>query len=490
VNQLFLFPIPDVDIVAVLPIVIAMLTGIAALIVEMARPKHNNDLIVRVSLIGLAIAAVFAGRNLVHDEVSVFSGTYQIDRFGSLLQIVILLGTFLSIIFSEGYLREKRIPFGEFYPLMVWSATGAMIMASTKNLLVIFIGLEILSVALYVMAGMSRKEEKSQESALKYFLLGAFASGFLLYGISFIYGATGSLSLDEIAPSVRFSGATGRPLILFGLGMMLVGLGFKASIVPFHQWTPDVYQGAPTNVAAFMATVSKVAAFAALSRVIDASIVLREVLVPALAVLAVLTMTVGNLVALTQKDVKRILGYSSIAQAGYVLVALVAHLHWSTQIGLGTVAYYLFGYTAMTTGAFAVVSLVANEGHEGTKLENLHGLMRRSPFAAVALVVFVTSLIGLPPTAGFWGKVQIISDISRAGLGWLAVVLAVNSIISVYYYLAIAKAAITPDESEGTAEERATPLRVNPGALAACALGLVGVIGALAPQVVGLFNGK
>ncbi|AIE84072.1 NADH-quinone oxidoreductase subunit N [Fimbriimonas ginsengisoli] len=491
-NPPFMFPVPEADLFAILPVVIVMLTGILALIVEMARPKHNNDAIVAISLLGLAVAGFLAFRNLGDLEFSTFSDTYLVDRFGSIMQIVIVLGTLLSIVFSEGYLRNKRIPFGEFYPLMLWSSTGAMIMASTKNLLVIFVGLEILSVALYVMAGMSRTEEKSSESALKYFLLGAFASGFLLYGISFLYGATGTLHLEEVARAWISGGPAARPLIVFGVGMIVIGLGFKASLVPFHQWTPDVYQGAPTNVTSFMATVSKVGAFAALVRVLDA-VVVREMVgiwIPALCVLAVLTMTVGNLVALTQKDAKRILGYSSIAQAGYVLVAVIAHLQSPTTVGYGTIAYYLFGYTAMTAGAFAVLSMAAKDGKEGTLLTELNGLAKRAPFAAATLVIFIASLVGLPPTAGFWGKFQIIRDISSAGLTWLAVVLAVNSIISVYYYLSIAMAVYTGGDSVSESTPEPRPARTNLGVLGACALGLIGVLGALAPQVVNLFNGK
>src|SRR5437588_3183219 len=347
------------------------------------------------------------------------------DRFGNVMQLLLVISCGLCIAFSENYLREKRIAFGEFYPLVLWSTSGAMLMATSRNLLVIFLGLEVLSIALYVMAGMSRSEEKSEESALKYFLLGAFASGFLLYGIAFLYGASGSLRIDDIAATWASADPFARTLLVFGISLILVGLSFKSAFVPFHQWTPDVYQGAPTNVTAFMAAGSKVAAIAALYRVLDASGVMADYWLPGMTVIAVLTMTVGNLIALMQKDVKRILGYSSIAHAGYILVAVLAHAKSVSNqgsvglIGFGTTAYYLLAYAVMTIGAFAVISLSAKDGRERTTLDDLHGLYKRDPFAAGALVVFMASLIGVPPTAGFIGKLFIFSDALQAHLGWL-----------------------------------------------------------------------
>jgi NADH-quinone oxidoreductase subunit N len=468
------------DLMVVLPIIVVAVTGMLALIAEMLQPKRNNGLIVAISLVGLVFAGIVLASNFGIDRDPTFGGMFVVDRFGSLIQFIVIVGTGLAIVFSEGYLREKRIPFGEFYPLMLWSSVGAMIMATTRNLLVIFLGLEILSVALYVMAGLSRGEEKSNESALKYFLLGAFASGFLLYGIAFIYGATNGLEIGGIRTIWVYADATTRTMVVLGMGLIIVGLGFKTSLVPFHQWTPDVYQGAPTNVASFMATVSKAGAFAALVRLLDGCLIFSSVWLPPLAVIALLTMTVGNLAALTQKDVKRMLGYSSVAQAGYVLVAILAHEKTKGAIDTGTVAYYLFGYTAMTAGAFAVVSTCARNGKEGTRLEDLNGLWKRSPFATLALIVFLASLIGIPPTVGFVGKFQIFSDAMNSGLTWLAIALAINSVISAYYYLRIGLAAIATDETEAVDLK---PIRFSPGVAGTCLLSLVGVIGAILPPV-------
>jgi NADH-quinone oxidoreductase subunit N len=479
-----------------LPIIVVVSTGILALLIEIIRPKRKNTIIVGVSLLGLITAAVFLVHQLTFNGVAsdgteTLGGMFLNDSFGIVMQLLVVLACFLCICFSESYLRQKRIPFGEFYPLVLWSSSGAMLMATSKNMLVIFLGLEVLSIALYVMAGMSRSEEKSEESAVKYFLLGAFASCFLLYGIAFLYGASGSLRIDAFPTAWASGDPTAHALLLFGLVLILIGLSFKSAFVPFHQWTPDVYQGAPTNVTAFMAAGSKIAAIAALYRVLDAAVPLGNFWIPAMAVIAALTMTVGNLVALMQQDVKRILGYSSIAHAGYLLVAILAHCKASqaptgSDIGYAATAYYLLSYSVMTIGAFAIISLVAKGGTERTALADLHGLYKREPFAAGALVIFMASLIGIPPTSGFLGKLFIINDALQAHLGWLALVLAVNSIISIAYYLAIARAAFVAEDGQ----ERAQAARMGTGVFSAsfvCALAVFGVA-LLAQQIMAIMN--
>ncbi len=437
---------PTIDWMTMLPVIIVMCTGVIALIIEMLRPKHNNNLIVGASLVGLGVAGWFIVQQMPMADLETFGGMALRDRFGLVIQLLLVISTAIALLFSEGYLREKRISFGEFYPLVLWSVSGGMIMAGTKNLLMIFLGIEVLSIALYVLAGLSRRETKSEESAMKYFLLGAFASAFLLYGIAFIYGATGSLHMDAIANGITTSKGTDS-LLIFGLGLVLIGLGFKAAFVPFHQWTPDVYQGAPTNVTAFMAAGSKIAAIAVLFRVLDAFGSFQNFWLPALFWIAVATMTVGNLLALVQRDVKRILAYSSVAHAGYLLVALLAHAKAPDKVGFVTTAYYLLAYSFMTLGAFAVVSITARKGQEGTKLSDLAGLRKRSPLLAFAMLFFMASLIGIPPAAGFFGKWQIFQDAVTADLMPLALVLAVNSVISIAYYLGIIKTVLI-DEYE------------------------------------------
>lgn len=472
--------VPIVDWLMASPVIVVCGTGVLALIVEMLRPKKTNNLIVLISLLGLVAAF-----GLLLAQVSLPPGeTFGVmivrDPLAIALQLALVGVCFLSILLSEGYLREKRISFGEFYPLILWSTAGAMIMVATTNLLMIFLGLEVLSIALYVMAGLSRQEQRSEESALKYFLLGAFASGFLLYGIAFLYGATGSLELAALAEVWPLANLATKGMIVFGVGLLLIGLSFKSAFVPFHQWTPDVYQGAPTNVTAFMAAGSKIAAIGVLARVLDGALPLRDVWLPALVWLAVLTMTVGNLVACVQTDLKRTLGYSSVAHAGYLLVGLLAHLMMPEEIGLGTTVFYLIAYSLMTIGAFAVIALTASKGGESTAFSALNGLWQRSPISAILLIVFMASLIGVPPTAGFFGKLLIFQDALKSGLAPLAIVLAVNSVISAYYYVGIARAAFVSEE--GVPEGRVA--KVNPGLALAyliCGVGTLVISGFIHP---------
>lgn len=468
---------PQVDqstLMPVLPVIILVTAGIVAFLFELVQRKRNNTGAIVASMTGLIGAMVALGAQWNADDAEVLSGMAMRDRFGLVFQLLIVGSTLLALLFSEGYLKEKRINYGELYPLALWASAGAMIMVSTTNLLMVFLGLEVLSIALYVLAGLSRSEAKSEESALKYFLLGAFASAFLLYGVALFYGATSSLDLRAVTVAFELHEPVTQGLLVTGLAMALIGLGFKSALVPFHQWTPDVYQGAPTNVTAFMAAVSKIAAIGALYRVLDACGIGLPIWMPAMFWIAILTMTVGNLVALVQRDVKRVLAYSSIAHAGYILVAILAHAKKPEAIGFGSTAFYLLAYCVMTIGAFAVVALVAKDGREGTRVADLNGLWKRSPGLAVALVVFMASLIGIPGTAGFLGKLQIFQDAVDAGLAPLAILLGVNSILSIAYYLKIAQAAFVTEE----VEEKAPVAKPGFGIAATslvCAVGVIAV---------------
>jgi len=473
-TKAFQFPIPDIDFSALMPLIIVVLTGIVALIVEMLAPKRNNNTIVAVALSGLLVAALAVGLSFGLPQTTTANEMFVRDSFSTGLSLVLIVGTAITIAFSEGYLRDKRIAHGEFYPLMLWSAAGAIMMVSTRNLLIMFLGLEILSVSLYVLAGLSRSEEKSEESALKYFLLGAFASGFFLYGVAFLYGSTGSLDLSAVSAALFMHSGSSTTLLYFGFALILIGLGFKSSLVPFHFWTPDVYQGAPTNVSAFMASASKVAAIGALYRLVDAYSSVPSFWLPILSTIAILTMCYGNFVALRQKDVKRMLGYSSIANAGYILVAIIAHGVQPAAISGSTVVFYLLSYCLMTIGSFAIVTLGTKEGKEGTRFQDLHGLAKRSPLATLTLVFLTASLIGFPGTSGFFGKLLIVRDGWNSDLRLLVFFLALNSVISVYYYLGMLRAAyVTGDD---VAEQNQSPL--NPGVAAACIACAVGVVGA------------
>lgn len=469
------FDIPPIDWATLLPVLIVMVTGVVALIIEMIVPRRNNNTVVAFSLVGLAVAAYYAVALVGLPRSYEVSAMVLRDHYGTLLQLLLIAVCALSFLFSEPYLREKRIAFAEFYPLALWSTAGGMIMVSTTNLLMMFLGLEVLSIALYCLAGMSRKEQRSEESALKYFLLGAFASAFFLYGIAFVYGASGSIDVAGIWVT-DFDGLSEFVgLAVLGLMLIVVGLGFKTALVPFHQWTPDVYQGAPTNVTAFMSAASKIAAFGALTRVLIAGSTVQEYWFPVLWWMAILTMIVGNLYAIAQKDVKRILGYSSIAHAGYVLVGLLAHIRNPRAVSLDSVVLYLFVYSFMTIGAFAVVTLAAKGGKEGTRLQDFNGLWQKSPFAAAVMIVCMFSLMGIPPMAGFLGKYYIFVGAVDAGLQPLAYVLALSSAVSVYYYWAIARACWIEDEGI-TQSERAKPSAGLTVALFVCVVGLLGTM--------------
>ncbi len=475
----FQFAPPAIDLRAIAPMLAVALTGVVALILEFTRPRRNNDLIVTASLSGLAIAAAYLVVQLRGPDLVTFDGTVTIDALAKIGQLLVVGATALVILFSDGYLRRMKIPFGEFYPLVLWSALGSMLLTVTSNLLLMFLGIEILSLALYVLAGMARGEAKSEESALKYFLLGAFATCFFLFGTVLLYGATGSLGLERVNAVWNENAEGNRLLIGAGFALVFVGLGFKSSFVPFHQWTPDVYQGAPTNVAAFMSTAAKFGPFLAVWRLLENTSALKEIALPAVAVVAALTMTVGNLQALGQRDLKRLLGYSSIANAGYVLAAIVGHFARPSVADFGVVAVFLIAYLVTTIGVFAVATLGARDGVEPGTLDALAGLNRRSPLAFFALALFVLSQIGIPPTAGFFGKLQVIQATVEGGYAWLGVLLALNSIVSVVYYFAILQAAYTSeDSSDGSARPARSPLVAMPPAVAGtCLLCLAGVVG-------------
>lgn len=476
----FPYTLPQIDWMALAPVLIVLCTGIAALIVEMVRPRQNNNVIVGVSLAGLAAAFVATLPLFAMPEGDSFGGMVRVDGLAAALQLILIGVCFVAFLFSEPYLRARKIPWGEFYPLALWSTAGGMMMVSTSNLLMLFLGLEVLSIALYCMAGMAREERRSEESALKYFLLGAFASAFLLLGIAFIYGSTGSVDLAALAEVGSVEIGERGSFAILGIGLILVGLGFKMALVPFHQWTPDVYQGAPTNVTAFMAAASKTAAVGSLFRFVSYSGDFAEFWYPALYAIAILTMVVGNFAALMQHDVKRMLGYSSIANAGYILVAILASQGPGGVGGYGTVAYYLVVYAFATLGAFGVISLAAKDGRESTRFTDLNGLWKRSPLAGVALLIFMASLVGMPPLGGFFGKWLIFNDALRADMLPLAIVLAITSAASAAYYLKAVKHAFVDDEGVFTdrISEPKPGLRLS---LIVCAIAVVALALFLTP---------
>ncbi len=382
------------------------------------------------ALVGLLAALVYAAMAGVQGWT--FDGALAADGLSAAFSLVLIVAAFVSVLVAMDYLRREGLDRAEYYVLILFATAGALAMAAASDLIVMLIGLEVLSISLYVLSGFARSEAASREAALKYLLLGAFASAFFLYGIAMLYGATGSTRLAEMGLALRLAGSVADPVLWAGIALLVVGLGFKLALVPFHGWAPDVYQGAPTSVTAFMSVISKAAAFAALVRLL--TVVLGPVLPlvsTMLAILAVVTMTVGNLMALAQEDLKRLLAYSSIAQAGYVLVAIVA----GSELGASAVVFYLLGYAFTNLGAFAVVAAWGRQGEAGVPLSDLAGFGFRRPWMAAALTFCLLSLAGIPLTAGFVGKLYLFGAAVQAGWVWLAIVAVLNSVVSVFYYL-------------------------------------------------------
>ena len=369
------------------------------------------------------------------------------DGLGRFAGVAVLIAAGLALLLAVDRVADFTTHSGAYYALLLLATVGMQALATANDFMTIFIAIEILSLALYILAGFNRKDTRSGEAALKYFLLGAFASGFLLYGMALIYGATGTTNLTAIAQGILPMSVSlpFAPLLPIGVGLLLVGFGFKVAVVPFHMWTPDVYQGAPTTVTAFMSVGTKAAAFVALIRVLAAMPTYEQPWLLALAILAVLTMTLGNLAALRQTSLKRMLAYSSIAHAGYILIGLAA----GTQRGIEGALYYLLAYTFMTLGAFAVVLAVQRREENDVSIERLHGLAQRQPVLAVLMAIFMFSLAGIPPLAGFFAKLYVFSGAVEAGLTWLAVIGVINSAIGAYYYLRVTVAIFMTDPAAG-----------------------------------------
>jgi len=426
VTPALVFPI--IDLRAIGPALVLAVTAVVLMFLDLLPPRHGKDHLGFVGLVGVLVSLVLTLK-LWGVDTRAFHGMVALDNYALFFNLVIGYATGLVLLLSMDYLRRQGEECGEFYILILFAAVGMTLMASATDLIVIFLALETMSLSLYVLAGFFRGRSEAGEASMKYFLLGAFASGFFLYGIALVFGATGSTNLDKIANAVA-SDAGRDPLLVIGAGLLLVGFGFKISSVPFHMWTSDVYEGAPTSVTAFIATGSKAAAFAALLRVLLASARPLDWAVLFWA-LAVLSMTVGNVIAIAQQNLKRMLAYSSIAHVGYMLVGVVA----GGAPGNGSVLFYLLVYTFTTAGAFGVILLLERNGREAVRLEDYGGLAIRHPMIALALSIFLLSLIGIPPTAGFVGKFYLFGAAVRAGYVWLAVIGVLNSAVAAYYYL-------------------------------------------------------
>ncbi len=432
---------PTLNLPVIAPQVILVIAALVILLADLAlAEKRILGWLSLVAVIG-ALAAVFLCRSgspafQPAPPTQFGVGTMALaDGLGLFASAAVLIAAGLAILLALERVADFTRRAGAYYALILLATAGMTAMATASDLMTIFIALEIFSLALYILVGFNRRDVRSGEAALKYFLLGAFASGFFLYGIALIYAATGATNLEAIARGILPMSVSlpFRPLLPVGIGLLLVGFGFKLALVPFHMWTPDAYQGAPTPVTAFMSVATKAAAFAALIRVLAAAASYDRPWLLALAALAVLTMTLGNLAALRQTSLKRMLAYSSIAHAGYLLTGLAA----GNQTGAQGALYYLLAYTFMNLGAFAVLLAVQRRDENDVTGEQMLGLAGRRPLLAVLMAVFMFSLAGIPPLAGFFGKLYVFGGAVEAGLAWLAVVGVLNSAIGAYYYLRV-----------------------------------------------------
>ena len=422
----------DSSFAAVVPMVCVTLAALAALVAESFRGKGEDMPIGGLGAIGLSFALV--GCVLLWGRNQSSFGTIQADNFGLFVSITICIVGLLTIALSGQVIRRDGLPVGEYYALLLFAITGMIMMAVASDLLTIFLALEILSISIYVLTGLRRDSPTGIEAAFKYFLLGAFSSAFFLYGIALTYALTGSTRLDRIGTWMAAEGMNVSPMMLFALGLLLVGFAFKISAVPFHMWTPDAYEGAPTLVTGFMSTGVKAAAFAAFVRVfLSAFEPLRADWTPVLWGLAMATMVVGTVVGVAQSNVKRMLAYSSIAHAGYLLVGLVA----ANDIGKASILFYLLVYAVTNIGAFGIIALLSSRDRPHDELRDFTGLWYSRPALAGLMTVFLLSLGGLPPTAGFVAKWYVFSAAIRAGYVDLAVVGMLTSVISVFFYLRV-----------------------------------------------------
>src|SRR6266568_723806 len=426
--------IPAVNMTPILPEIFLSVLAMALLLITVFSPGGQKSYLAYISFFGIIAAAVLVGAGW-GSHIESFGGSVVLDNFATFFKMTFLVAAGLTVLIADSYMEREGCNHGELYPLILFAVVGMMFMASGTDLMTIFLGLEVMSVTLYVLAGFNRGNKKSNEAGLKYFLLGAFSTGFMLYGMALIYGATGTTRLYKIAAVVgQMTLPSANILLVAGMLLMMTGFAFKIAAAPFHMWTPDVYEGAPTPMTAFMSAAPKAAGFAALLRLFLVALPTLQVeWSQVLWVLAVLTMTVGNITALRQDNIKRVLAYSSIAHAGYALVGFTA----GNATGIVGILFYMLSYSFMNIGAFAIIILVAKKGETNGNVSDFAGLGFKRPILALAMTLFLFSLAGVPPAAGFVGKFYLFAGAIQKGYIWLAVIGVLNSAASAYYYLRI-----------------------------------------------------
>ena len=424
------------DLIPALPEIFVLTMACVVLLVDLFLTDDNriiSYLLAQATLLGAALLTVSlhsAGTQMA------FSNMFITDSMSDVLKIFIYLVTAVVFLYSREYLRERRLFTGEFFVLGLFAVLGMMIMVSANSMLMIYLGLETMSLCLYAMVALNRDDEQASEAAMKYFILGAIASGMLLYGMSMIYGASGSLDLMAIAMFVQQSQGDDNLVLVFGLTFIIIGLAFKLGAVPFHMWLPDVYHGAPTAVTLFIGTAPKIAAFAMMIRLlVDGLAGLHMEWQDMLIILAVLSIAVGNVVAIAQKNIKRMLAYSTISHIGFLLLGILT----GTMEGNSAAMFYVLVYTLMSLGGFGMIILLSRNGFEADRLDDFRGLNERSPWFAFIMLILMFSMAGVPPTAGFYAKLSVLRSVVDVGMVWLAVVAVIFSVIGAFYYLRIIK---------------------------------------------------
>jgi NADH-quinone oxidoreductase subunit N len=461
-----------ISIQAILPLVILVVWACVLLLLDLFFFKRRLEITALLAGIGLVVALVVELTRLSLTTPA-FGGMLMIDGFSHFLNVLLLLSGLGGIALAYDYLSRTDLRHGEYYSLLLFAVCGMMLMGMSSDLIIVFLAIELLSFPLYVMAGIAVPRLSSEEASIKYFLLGAFASGFFVYGTALVYGATATTSIKGIASAVE-AGASDLPLYLIGSALILIGLSFKVAIVPFHMWTPDVYTGAPTSVTAFMAIGAKVAGFAALLRVfILAFTTLSVNLTPVLWALAALTMILGNLVAISQSNIKRMLAYSSIAHAGYILMALVPYGQAALyQQTVASALFYLVAYAFTSFAAWAVVIALEQAGERGLEIRDYAGLGRKHPALAAVMAVAMLSFTGVPPTLGFFGKFYLFGNVIAGGFYGLALIGVVTSLVSAFYYLRVIVVMYMQD---GEPVVRREPLLYLTAYLTAAGIVLLGI---------------
>jgi len=460
------------DLWFLLPELAIAALGILVLILDFATPGRDRAWLAGVSVAGLLVTGGLALQQAgISNPVLVFSGLHVVDQYAAFFKLVFLLSAAIVILLSVRFLKDQDVPQGEFYALILFATLGTLLMASANDLLSLFIGLETMSVCTYALCGFLKRDQRCNEGALKYLLMGAFSTGVILYGMVLLYGVAGSTELPVIARAVGASGFR-NPALVMAMVLLAAGFGFKIAAVPFHMYLPDMYEGAPTPVVAFMAGAAELAGLAVLVRVFRLGL-------PGLVadwsllfwVLSVLTMTIGNIVAIAQANIKRMLAYSTIAHMGYILIGLVV----ASQLGVAAVLFYSLAYALMTIGAFGVVVLLAHGTVRGDQIDDFTGLSQTHPTAAAIMLLFLLSLTGIPPTAGFVGKFYLFAAAVEAGYYWLVIIAVVNSAISLFYYMRVAVAMYmreVPPQGIGTSPSFALNIALLLAAAGTLLLGL------------------